>query len=101
MNKTNATFETADEKKNKEELRERIRLGTRSDHFIYQFTYNVTEPAHEKTYKMACAPSEDSDQPGHPPSLTSLRCLHEDSLGPKLPHECTAKTLIRLGGCPG
>ena len=25
------------------------------------------EPAHEKTYKMACAPSK--DQPGHPPSL--------------------------------
>ena len=24
--------------------------------------------------KMACAPSEDSDQPGHPPSLISLRC---------------------------
>ena len=30
-----------------------------------------------------CAPSEDSDQPGHPPS------------------KCTAKTLIRVGGCPG
>ena len=27
------------------------------------------EPAHDKIYKMACAPSEDSDQPGHPPSL--------------------------------
>ena len=27
------------------------------------------EPAHDKTYKMACAPSKDSDQPGHPPSL--------------------------------
>ena len=25
---------------------------------------------------MACAPSEDSDQPGHPPSLISLRCPH-------------------------
>ena len=24
---------------------------------------------HDKTNKMACAPSEDSDQPGHPPSL--------------------------------
>ena len=29
----------------------------------------VYEPAHDKTYKMACGPSEDSDQPGHPPSL--------------------------------
>ena len=31
----------------------------------------------------------------------SLCCLHEDALGPWLPRECTAKTLIRLGGCPG
>ena len=29
-----------------------------------------------------CAPSEDSDQPGHPPSLISLRCPHEENLGP-------------------
>ena len=26
-----------------------------------------------------CAPSEDSDQPGHPPSLISLHCPHEES----------------------
>ena len=50
---------------------------------------------------MACAPCEDSDQPGHPSSLISLRCPHEKSLGPELPTEHTAKTLIRLGGCPG
>ena len=31
----------------------------------------------------------------------SLRCPHEESLGPYLPIECTVKTLIRLGGCPG
>ena len=29
-----------------------------------------------------CAPSEDSDQPGHLPSLISLRCPHEESLSP-------------------
>ena len=29
-----------------------------------------------------CANSEDSDQPGHPPSLISLGCPHEESLGP-------------------
>ena len=50
------------------------------------------EPAHDKTYKMACAPSEDSDQPVHPPSLISLRCLHEECSGPWLPIERTAKT---------
>ena len=27
---------------------------------------------------MACAPSEDSDQPEHPPNLISLCCLHEN-----------------------
>ena len=32
----------------------------------------VFEPRHEKTNKMACAPSEDSDQPGHPPSLINV-----------------------------
>ena len=31
----------------------------------------------------------------------SLRCPHEETLGPQLPIECTAKTLIRLGGWPG
>ena len=30
------------------------------------------EPAQDKTYKMACVPSEDSDQPGHLSSLISL-----------------------------
>ena len=39
-------------------------------------------PPHGKTNKMACVPSEDSDQPGHLPSLISLRCPHEESLGP-------------------
>ena len=29
----------------------------------------IYEPPHDKTNKMACAPSEDSDQPGHPPRL--------------------------------
>ena len=30
------------------------------------------EPPHDKTNKVACAPSEYSDQPGHPPSLISV-----------------------------
>ena len=30
---------------------------------------NKYEPLHDKTYKMACVPSEDSDQSGHLPSL--------------------------------
>ena len=30
---------------------------------------NRFEPHRDKTNKMACAASDDSDQPGHPPSL--------------------------------
>ena len=30
---------------------------------------------YDKTNKMTCAPIEDSDLPGHPPSLISLRCV--------------------------
>ena len=47
------------------------------------------EPPNDKTNKMACALSEDSDQPGQ--SDQSLRCPHEESLGPQLPIERTAK----------
>ena len=36
--------------------------------FVYVLC-NWIEPHRDKTNKMACAPSEDSDQPGHPPSL--------------------------------
>ena len=32
------------------------------------------EPLHDKTNKMTRAPSDDSDQPGHPPSLFNLHC---------------------------
>ena len=39
-----------------------------------------------QTNKMACAPSEDSDQPGHPPSWSETSgCPHEESLGSQLP----------------
>ena len=39
--------------------------------FVYaaRESVNGIEPPHDKSNKMACAPSEDSDQPGHPPSL--------------------------------
>ena len=40
------------------------------------------KPSHDITSKMTCAAREDSDHPGHPPSLISLRCLHEEALGP-------------------
>ena len=47
----------------------------------------IFEPEHDKTNKMACAPSEDLDQPRQPPSLISAfavvandpKFLHADS----------------------
>ena len=50
-----------------------------------------------------CLPSKDSDQPGHPPSLIRVFAvgMKKAWVGPYLPIERTAKTLIRLGGCPG
>ena len=53
---------------------------------------------YDKTNKMICAPSEDSDQPGHPLSLIriyAVRMKKHSAL------KRTLKTMIRLGGCPG
>ena len=33
------------------------------------------KPRHDKPNKMICAPSEDSDQPGHPPSLIRVSAV--------------------------
>ena len=69
------------------------------------------EPHRDKTSKMACAPSEDSDQPGHSPSLIrvfTVRMKKAKILSYPLSAQrrlrsawASAKTLIRLGGCPG
>ena len=40
--------------------------------FYVEYDDLTFEPPHDKTYKMDCAPSEDSDQPGHPPSLIGV-----------------------------
>ena len=32
----------------------------------------IFEPYHDKTNKMACVPSQDSAQPGHPPRLIGV-----------------------------
>ena len=54
------------------------------------------ELPHDKTNKMACAPSKDSDQPRRPPSLISLRCALNEQLRFQAFFMQTAKTLIRL-----
>ena len=42
----------------------------------------VFMPKHDKTNKTTCAPSEESGMPGYHPSMISLRCKHEEPLGP-------------------
>ena len=49
---------------------------------VFQWNKFTYEPARDKNNKKACAPSEDPDQPGHSPSLISLRCPHEEGLDP-------------------
>ena len=56
-------------------------LHTKTTHLLYNFPrlprsfewqkqlFSLYEPPHDKLNKMTCAPSEDSDQPGHPSSL--------------------------------
>ena len=44
-----------------------------------------SEPPHVKTNKVACAPTEDSVQPGHPPSLIRVFAVRfMGSKGPKV-----------------
>ena len=68
----------------------------------------INEPGHSKIYKMSrsmtkpskeCAPSKDSDQRGHPPSL--IRAFAVRCMGSQAVFMRTVKTLIRLGGCSG
>ena len=58
-----------------------ISLGHHSSGFIVP-EHDIFEPQHNKNNKMNCVPNEDSDQPGHPPSLISLRRPHKETLGP-------------------
>ena len=42
----------------------------------------IHEPRHDKTNKMACAPSEDSDQPGHQNQKCLLVTRQNDNHSP-------------------
>ena len=48
-----------------------------------------------------CAPSEDSDQPGHPPSLISVFAVRMEKARVLSYPLSAQRRLIRLGGCPG
>ena len=57
---TKALHKVEEKKKKRAERRAQV---------SYRETGLTHEPQLDKTNKMICAPSEDSDQPGHPPSL--------------------------------
>ena len=68
--------------------------------FRIENTY-LSHLSHVKTNTMTCVPSEDSDQPGHPPGLIRVFAVRSMvSLGPNV-SSCGQRRLIRLGGCPG
>ena len=46
-----------------------IAMTRQADLYLCRLNFFKKYPCHDKTNKMACAPSEDSDQPGLPPSL--------------------------------
>ena len=56
------------------------------------------EPLHDKTNKMACVPSKDSDQPGY--LLSLIRAFTVHSMGSQGPNvsSCGQRRLTRLGG---
>ena len=67
----------------------------------FRVTWLVYGPPHNKTNKMTYAPSEDSDQPGNPPSLIRVFAMcSKGSKGPNLSSR-GQRRLIRLVGCPG
>ena len=60
---------------------------------------NKNEPRHDKTIKMACAPSKDSDQPRHPPSLIRVFAVRRPfgSLAIHWAHSEDSDQTIQLG----
>ena len=65
--------------------------------YLIRRVFVMYELVHDKTYKIACAPSEDSGQPGHSRSLISLRCAFSGKIRTQAFCLRTVKTLIRLG----
>ena len=66
-------------------------------HFDVIIIHVPNELHHYKTNKIACAPSEDLDQPELLPSLISLHCPLSGKLRTQGSFMCTVKTLSRLG----
>ena len=63
---------------------------------------NPDEPFHDKINKMACASSEDSDQPGYPPSLIRVFAVRmKKPWVLSYPLSAQRRLWSDLGACPG
>ena len=56
------------------------------DLLLQTLKVGLFESPHDKTNKMACVPSKDSDQPGHPPSLIRVFAVRMSLLGSLATH---------------
>ena len=62
---------------------------------------STLELSHDKSNKIVCAPNEDSDQPGHPPSLIRIFAVRMKKSWVLSYPLHAVNALIRLGGCTG
>ena len=69
---------------------------------ICVYTFHQKKERNKQTNKMACAPSKDSDQPGHTSSLIRVFAVRMTKAWvlTYLSIERASKTMISLGGCP-
>ena len=71
-------------------------------HLLFTFPWaSLSEPWRCKNQQNECAPSEDSDQPGHPPSLVRVFAVRMKKTWVLSYPLSAQRRLIRLGGCPG
>ena len=76
-----------------------IKIGVEYMNVVFRSQLQL-EPPHDKTNRMACAPREDSNQPGHLPSLNRVFAVRWKKAWVLSYPLSAQRRLIRLGGCP-
>ena len=85
-----------------DQTRVMIKNGTSGDYINANYVnVSINRAATWQNQQCGCAPSEDSDQPGHPPSLIRVFSVRlKKALVLSYPLSAQRR-LIRLGRCPG
>ena len=68
---------------------------------LFFLSIYIYAPPDDQTNKMTSAPSEVSDQPGHPHSLIRVFAVRKNKHWVLSYPMCALQRLIRLGECPG